>query len=231
FASIAFQVHAINCRAWLVALFVLWAVHNGGAAEKTQSPWNRIVLIGASASAGFTASEVFGGTNTAKCRLSRYVDAAIAVPHEPAENLAQPFFFMQPEASGQTQVRDAVESNPSLVIGVDFLFWFCYGTQARTDAERLRRFEHGLKLLESIPGPLIVGDIPDASAAVGGMLSERQMPSQAVLIAANERLTKWAAGRSKVVVVPLAAFMRGAMANSELHVRHYAWPAGQSRRL
>jgi hypothetical protein len=132
----------------------------------------------------------------------------------PVENLAHAFFFMQPEAAGQTQVRDAIESKPTLVIGIDFLFWFCYGTQARTDAERLKRFDHGLKLLETIPCPLIVGDIPDASAAVGGMLSESQMPSRAVLTAANERLRKWAAGRPEVTVVPLNAFMRGAMATN-----------------
>jgi len=119
FASIGFQVHAINRRAWLVALFFLWAVHSGGAAEKTQSPWNRIVLIGASATAGFTASEVFGGTNTAKCRLSRYVDAAIAVPHEPVENLAQPFFFMQPEELAiQTRER---RNKPDDGIFLEFL--------------------------------------------------------------------------------------------------------------
>ena len=115
--------------------------------SKSKSPWGRVVMIGASATAGFTASEMLGGTNTQRLRLSRYIEAALIQPHEPVENLAHALFFMQPEAAGQNQVRDAVESLPTLVIGADFLFWFCYGTQARTDAERQKRFEHGLKLL------------------------------------------------------------------------------------
>ena len=196
-----------------------------------KSPWGRVVMIGASATAGFTASEMLGGTNTQLLRLSRYVDAALIPPHEPVESLAHALFFMQPEAAGQNQIRDALEAKPTLVIGVDFLFWFCYGTQARTDAERQKRFEHGLKLLGAIECPLIVGDIPDASAAVGGMLSESQMPSAASMAAANRRLKEWAVTRPKVVVMPLAAFMRAAMANQPLVLRGHTWQAGQTRRL
>lgn len=187
-------------------------------------------MVGASATAGFTVSEMLGGTNTQVHRLSRYVDAALLAPHEPVQNLAHALFFMQPEATGQSQIDQAIESKPTLVVGVDFLFWFCYG-EGRTDRERLRRFEHGLKLLEPIPCPLILGDIPDASAAVNGMLSEKQMPSAPAMAAANRRLREWAATRPRVVLVPLAAFMRTAMANQPLALRGHTWPAGQTRVL
>src|SRR6266567_3539911 len=54
----------------------------------TNNPWGRIVMVGASVSAGFIASEPLGGANTPRYRLSRYVDAALLVPHEPVQNLA-----------------------------------------------------------------------------------------------------------------------------------------------
>ena len=221
-------------RILLTLLFVTLGVSGHGAeraAPAPRPPWGRIVMIGASATAGFTVSEMLGGTNTQLHRLSRYVDAALLAPHEPVQNLAHTLFFMQPEATGQSQIHDAIESKPTLVIGVDFLFWFCYGAQARTDAERSQRFEQGLKLLESVPCPLIVGDIPDASAAVNGMLSEKQMPSARAMAAANRRLKEWSATRPQVVVVPLAAFMHAAMVNQPLQVSGHTWPAGQTRRL
>src|SRR6185312_13728979 len=60
-------------------------------------PWSRIVMVAASATAGFTESEPLGGTATSQFRLSRYLDAAVAVPHEPVKNLATAMFFLQPE--------------------------------------------------------------------------------------------------------------------------------------
>src|SRR5262249_17840628 len=51
------------------------------AGEK--APWSRIVMIGASASAGFNESEPFGGPTTSKLRLNRYLDAALQTSHEP----------------------------------------------------------------------------------------------------------------------------------------------------
>jgi hypothetical protein len=188
-------------------------------------------MIGASATAGFTASEMLGGTNTQFHQLSRYVDAALAVPHEPVQNLANAFFFMQPEAAGPGQIRSALESKPTMVIGVDFLFWFCYGAQAQTDKDRMKRFERGLKLLEPISCPLILGDIPDASAAIDGMLSASQVPSGRAMAEANKRLKEWAASRPGVVVVPLAAFMRTATADLPLVVHGHSWASGKTRVL
>ena len=105
-----------------------------------QSPWQRIVMIGASATAGFTASEPLGGTNTPKYALSRYVDAALKVSHEPVLNLGNAFFFFQPEAMGQQQIARALTNSPTLVIGLDFPIWFLYG-DGETDEARLERFD------------------------------------------------------------------------------------------
>src|SRR5207247_465117 len=143
-------------------------------------PWGRIVMVGASASAGFTESEPLGGPKTPQYRLSRYLDAALLAAHEPVQNLANSMFFIQPEAAGRYQIDQALKARPTLVVGIDFLFWFCYGEDP-TDKDRLQRFEKGLKLLEAVQCPLILGDIPDASGASNDMLPADQVPSAATM--------------------------------------------------
>lgn len=195
-----------------------------------QSPWQRIVMIGASATAGFTASEPLGGTNTPRFSLSRYVDAALTVAHDPVQNLGNAFFFFQPELIGRQQITRALTNNPTLIIGLDFPFWFCYG-EGDTDEARLQRFERGLKLLETISCPLVIGDIPDASAAVNKMLRPDQMPSPQAIATANQRLKEWVAGRKNVGLVALSDFMRKALANHSITIRDYTLAEGQTRIL
>jgi hypothetical protein len=211
---------------------VAMATEGGSASTNvaTSSPWERIVMIGASATAGFTASEPLGGTNTAKYALSRYVDAALKVSHQPVLNLGNAFFFFQPQTMGQQQVARALTNRPTLVIGLDFPFWFCYG-EGETDEARLQRFEQGLKLLETISCPLVIGDIPDASAAVNKMLRPDQMPSLKVIAAANQRLEAWAAGRGQVAIVKLSDFMRQAAANRTISISGHSLQDGQTRTL
>lgn len=196
----------------------------------TNSPWERLVLIGASVTAGFTESEPFGGPKTRPLRLNRYVDAALAVPHEPARNLASAFVFLQPESASRKQIDDALKAQPTLVLGLDFLFWFCYG-DGNTDAERLQRFDQGLKLLESFKCPLVLGDLPDASAAVNRQLRPDQIPTPRALAAANHRLREWAAGRRQVAILPLSSFMRTTLRNQSLRVHRHVLPAGKTLAL
>lgn len=232
-------------RGWLVAVLLVLqsiaraadepnvpkaGVSASAAIITGQSPWQRIVMIGASATAGFTASEPFGGTNTPMYALNRYVDAALMVSHEPVQNLGNAFFFFQPQLVGQQQIARALTNNPTLIIGLDFPFWFCYG-EGDTDEARLQRFEQGLRLLETIPCLLVIGDIPDASAAVNKMLRPDQMPSLQAIARANERLRAWVAGRRNVGLVALSDFMRNALANRPITIRDYTLPEGQTRIL
>jgi len=200
------------------------------AAPAPKPPWGRIVMIGASASAGFTETEPIGGPTTPQYRLSRYLDAAIIVPHEPMENLASAMMFLQPETVGRQQIALALKAEPTLVVGADFLFWFCYG-EGQTDAERLQRFENGLKMVDVFKCPVVLGDIPDASAAVNRMLSPGQIPSAEAMAAANKRLKEWAASRPQVVLVPLKAFMHAAMANHAITLHGRVLPEGKTRAL
>jgi hypothetical protein len=224
------DVSRSRLAAFAVALLIFptgLAIAADEAAVAKESPWKRVVMIGASVTSGFVASEPLGGTNTEMHRLSRYVEAALLAPHEPVKNLGSPFLFLQPEKVGPQQVEQALKEKPTLVIGVDFLFWSCYGA-GKTEADRLARFETGLKLLEKFECPLVIGDIPDASAAVNGMLRPDQMPSAEAMAAANKRLREWMAGR-KGAIVPLSEFMRDGMANKEIKIGNYTVPEGKSR--
>ncbi len=195
----------------------------------TDSPWNRIVVIGASASAGFVLSEPFGGTNTTNCKLRYYLNAAITAPHAPLKDFSTALMFLNPDVFSQQQVEAVLVAKPTLVVGVDFLFWSCYGG-GLTDSERLQRFEKGLKLLEKIPCALVVGDIPDASAATNtGIISADQVANASVRAAANARLKKWAATRPHVAIVPLENFMKKVAANQAVTVHGQTFAAGKTR--
>jgi hypothetical protein len=240
------RAQSSSASGWLLILLVLlggMAAVTGGAQEQPQhaaapfasaetnaakSLWRRMVMVGASVSAGFTESEPFGGPNTPQYRLSRYVDAAVSVPHEPVRNLGSSILFLQPEELGRQQIEQAIKAQPTLVVGLDFLFWFCYG-EGRTDEERRQRFEKGLKLVETIKCPLILGDIPDASAAANGMLRPDQIPSVQAMAAANRRLKEWVAARKQVGIVRLSDFMRTATANQALTIHGHTWREGTTR--
>jgi hypothetical protein len=158
------------------------------------------------------------------------VDAAVVNPHEPVLNLAQALFFLQPESAGKSQMARALKEEPSLLLGVDFLFWFCYG-KGTNDTERLLRLENGLKLLEPVTCPLILGDIPDASAAVNKMLSPSQIPTTNAMVVANARLKAWAATRQNVILVPLSKLIQVASLNQPFTVHGTTLPAGRTRVL
>ena len=188
-------------------------------------------MIGASVSHGFTVAEPLGsGPLTQELAMDRYLNAALLAPHDPLVNLANPMFFMMADDMGHSQVRAALTNNPTLVVGIDFLFWFCYG-RGVTDEERHEHFEKGLKMLESIPCPVVIGDIPDASAAVNRMLSPREVPSPKARAAANRRLAEWAALHTNVTVVPVSEFMRKLAADESIKLHGQVLLAGTTHAL
>jgi hypothetical protein len=200
------------------------------AISKPSSPYDHIVLIGASVTHGFTVSEPFGGIETARYNLSRYLDAALQLPHGPISNFGNSLFFMQVDSLGEQQIRMALDAKPTLVVGIDFLFWFCYG-KGFDEPGRLQHLDQGLELLDAIHCPLIIGDIPDVSAAANGILSIDEIPSSETLAAVNRRIKEWAAKHPAVAVVPLAKFIKTAIADQTVAVHNYIVPAGKTRAL
>lgn len=192
----------------------------------------RVAAIGASATRGFNLTldiEHHGAVHSRKVALADVLDAAITDPHEPVMGVGDLFFFAGPKRSGTLQQARALGSKPTLVVAVDFLFWFGYGAvnaegkPMAGDADRLALLEEGLKLLDKFECPVVVGDFPDMSAAVGGMLSELQMPSPEALRQLNERLHAWAKDRPKTVVVPLADVVARMQKGEEIVIGPHRW--------
>ena len=212
---------------WLFIFIAAWQF----TAAAADSVWSRVVVIGASASAGFVLTEPFGGEQTAQCKLHRHIEAAFAAPHTPVKNFATALFFLSPDAMAAQETQAATNCQPTLVVATDFLFWFCYG-QGDSDAERAAHFETGLRALEKIRCLLLVGDVPDASSATNsGIISMDMVPSETARRAANARLRKWAAAHKQVTIVPLAEFMRAVKADAAIKIHATTLPAGKTREL
>jgi hypothetical protein len=174
------------------------------------------VVIGASVSDGFglamtiepaktDADGAGAGRRGSVMRSFKLSDvlAAITGPDSPRpRSEASSMFFMSAERTGARQVEEALAAKASPVIAVDYLFWYAYGVMPEEDRAEL--FEKGLKNLARIEAPVVVGDIPDMSDAIGRMLSRAQVPKVETLARLNDRLRAWAAERKNVVVMPLA---------------------------
>ncbi|MFM7135251.1 MAG: hypothetical protein ACKO0W_13165 [Planctomycetota bacterium] len=192
-------------------------------AEAPATP--RVAVVGASASAGFGCvmrETREDGAYAGSFRLIDMVRLACPELEFVSSDLASGFFFNAPVVNGAKAVDRAIAFKPDCVVGLDFLFWYCYGNDdadgKRVDGEeeRLAKFERGLAELARLDVPVLVGDVPDMSRAVGRMLAKSQMPAPATLAAVNARLAEWARARPNVIVVPLAMLQRQLMEQGAL---------------
>ncbi|MBM3975806.1 MAG: hypothetical protein FJ299_02310 [Planctomycetes bacterium] len=179
------------------------------------------VVIGASISDGFGLRAEVGS----RVRLSDYLNAAIAAPHAEVECFGSAFLFQDPLARGERQVLSALERAPTLLVALDFPFWFAYGTLAREE-DRPRLLEAGLALLARYDGPTLLCDLPDMSPALHGakvlgmrMIVESQVPAPEMLKRLNAQLAAWAAERPNVTLVPMAALLDDLRADRPVVVR------------
>lgn len=183
------------------------------SAKSTESAiFDRVAFVGASVSDGF-------GNNLPP---STVFEKILRVEHQPVAKFTNSMFFIDPEGEGKRQLDRAIAAKSSLVIGVDFLFWYCYGVVSMEDRKgadgreeneaamerRLKLFEKGLKELEKLQMPVVVGNIPDMFGADPQMMTPQMVPSPLVLAKVNERLMQWAKDRKNILVLPLADWVR-----------------------
>jgi len=163
---------------------------------------DRVAVIGASVSAGFTAP-----------RVAAAITAAGGVVVADAADL---WMFRDPDGNGAAQVATAAAAEPTLVVAIDFLFWFAY--QPGDAASRAASLERGLALLARLDGPLAVGDLADMRGADPRMLAPAAVPSPGELAALNARVRAWAAARPRTVVLPLGAWTAPLLADAEVEL-------------
>lgn len=188
------------------------------AASEVPAP--TLAIVGASASAGFGTIVIGPGGDGPGIVPVRLSDLLRAIPETPTAVIADwstSTFFRDPTGIGRTAIDRAIASDASLLLGIDFLFWYAYGFGS--DTRRLDRFEEGLQQLDRFEGPMILGDVPDMAAAAGGLISAGQVPSLEAIAAANARLVAWAAERPRVLVLPISQLTRKAFARAKIPVR------------
>jgi hypothetical protein len=189
----------------------------------------RPAVIGASVSSGF------GLEREAKrsLDLSDVLEELLLVKTEEPLDVASQWVFMDPENTAKEKAGELLAEEPSVLFGLDFLFWFAYGTRT-TEELHLARFERGLALLDQFPCPMVIGDLPDMRRALDApvkMISPEQVPEPAILARLNARLAAWAAERPRVCVVPLASFVDRVVKGERLELHGNVWEHAADRLL
>lgn len=188
--------------------------------------FERIAVVGSSSTAGFQVQTPGG----AAARLADFLDAALEPEHTIAYDGGDLMMFLNPEALGGVQIQRALAADPTLLVGVDFLFWYFYG-EGETTADRLERLEGGLAELARFDCTVVVGDLPYMIKAAGGMIPWAMMPDAEGFAPANARINEWAAARDNVVLVSLAK-VHGQLDAGEAYARgSFVWDPATDGRL
>ncbi len=206
-------------------------LHAQGPDFGEPGPIARITTAGASASAGFgvfTMKDSIIGRVPGGCSLGRTLKAAVG-DSVVISDMGTSMFFTAPHRFGRRIIERVNQNPPDILVAVDFLFWFAYGTIGADDAkmqtasERMASLDVGLDLLDTFQGPMIVGDLPDMSAAIGGFLSRSQVPSPKILNALNAKIMAWASERSRVRIFPLAKLLTELNAQEPFTIGSHRW--------
>jgi hypothetical protein len=192
-----------------------------GTARPAPSPiWGRVVVLGASASAGYGTARGLGDDVS----LARVVDRMILREHEPVVDASTYQFFAAPRMWARNKTALARKAKPTMVIALDFLFWFGYGAKER-ESDRMRDLEEGFAFLEGFDCPVLVSLLPDMSRSVGKMLFANQVPSPERIRELNARIREWAESHDNVIVVPVVDFLDEIRSGKAVEVGSAAWPA------
>lgn len=162
--------------------------------DATLQVLSRVGVLGASASAGFGTSVPFADA----------LRQAFRVPHE-AYDVSSSAHYLRPLDIGRVQVEALKARGVTVVVAVDFLFWFAYG--AKPDAQRREELQIGLAMLDEFSVPIFVGDLPDVRGASRRMISRSQIPTEAQLAEFNATIATWAEGREQVFMLPMSRWM------------------------
>ena len=183
----------------------------------------KVAVIGASISSGFGLDPQ--RPQDPRFNLAKVVDRSIRGPHAPPLDLSSSLTFMDPNGTAKAAREKLLAEKPSLIVAIDFLFWFGYGTGK--DAEgRMASLEQGLDLLEGLTGPILLGDLPDVRHVLETphpVIPADAIPTKDSLARLNNRITNWARGRNNVILVPVADLMRSLAAGEEVRCGPNTW--------
>lgn len=222
----------------LRAILIVAAVITGAFAQdasvpgdqsRQENPIRRVAIIGASATAGFGVvveqaepeSDEFAKTMMDMQDLYMAADDPTDLVYL---DLSSHMFFRRPVTYGTSTVDRVLSWEPDLVLGVDYLFWFVYGTMP--EESRLEFLEKGLTQLDRIASlgiPMVIGEVPDLEGTESFVIGAHQIPTRRTTILANRRINEWAATRDTVAVVPLQRLTDQLAAGDAIVVGSHHW--------
>jgi hypothetical protein len=180
----------------------------------------RMVVLGSSASAGFRTPAT----------LNLLIEPMITAEHEPVQSAASSLFFLAPEKTGESLAVSAADHDPTLVIALDYLFWFGYG-EVRSENARLELLELGLGKLERFDCPVIVSPYPVVTKAIGKILSPAQVPAAATLERLDARVEQWVAENPNVYIVSVPEIYAQLQQNPPSEIAGQEWPRESGAKL
>ncbi|HEY4055157.1 MAG TPA: hypothetical protein VGM39_01070 [Kofleriaceae bacterium] len=155
---------------------------------------SRIVIVGASVSAGFGGLSFGDAFKTA------------VKPTSTVESVASSFLFRNPVGDSTKQLDRAVELHATAVIAIDYLFWDIYGsTDTSWRDAALASALANLERARTAGALIVVGDIPHVVTAAEWMLAKSQIPDEQTLAKYNAQIAEWAT-RDHVLFVPFASW-------------------------
>jgi len=219
-----------------VCLLLVFLVLASCGEKTTHISLQRVAVTGASVTAGWGSKTppIKGDFGAYQVTMRHIMEGMIDIPHDDVGYFGDMMFFNYPVKYGTKLIDQVIAYDPTLVVAIDYMFWFGYGSTLFTDdlvAYKLDLFEQGLAQLDRINVPMIVGNIPDMHAAIGGMLSSDQVPDVTTIARMNARLLEWAVDHPNVMVVNLHDLVGDLMNDSEINVYESMWPAGSQPKL
>ena len=216
-------------------VFILLITSWGFSQQQECDILDRVVVTGASVTSGFglITPPIKGDLGGYPITLKHIMEGLIATPHKDVELLSNMMFFRNPKIHGDAFINQIIEYKPTLVIGIDFLFWFAYGSTGLSEPVEYRteKFEYGLELLSKLDVPILVGDLPDMRKAIGKMLSARHVPSEETLKQLNIRLSVWAEEHDNVTVIPVHDLIESLHNDEDITVLDSTWSSGSQEKL
>ena len=178
---------------------------------------DRVAVVGASASAGFgLGKEVDGGAS-----LADLLERAAPEAFGEVLDLADPFFFQNPDRSLERALVSVRTFAPDLIVGVDVQFWFGYG--AKSMDLRVRHLRQCLTALEGVAEELdarvLVGDFPDVRDASFLFMPPDYEPDDATLAELNAVVRAWCEEHARFDLVPMGGFVDHLQAGEPIELR------------
>ncbi|MBA4028315.1 MAG: hypothetical protein C0475_04160 [Planctomyces sp.] len=226
--------HSARAAALLVV-----AIAMAGWAPK---PLTRPAIIGASASDGYQIRVTTADNQRVPVNAESVYLTLVGTEDVKASFHASDSFYWNPVEQGDRQANAALADDPTVVIAVDFLFWYAYAFPDRSadapkpEEQARARLTLGLKALERFGNtPIALGDIPSPNEAMRALIGLAQrdlwLPSKELLDELNATVAAWAAKRPSVTIFKVSELFLSVHESRQLRAGPVVIPAEQTRAL